>query len=358
MTFKVGLIGCGEIGRLRAAALAQTPQLELTLACDIEPARAQKLAEDWGSEATSEWHQAIQRQDLDAIIISTPPSLHAEMTIAALQAGKHVLCEKPLARNPAECRHMVDAAEQNSRFLATGFNYRFYPSVRKARELLSSGLIGDLVYVRSYAGYSATEHNHEWLHDVEVMGGGALMDNGIHLIDLTACFLGGVEAAEGLTSNRIWRYEGCEDNGFLLLRGPEGRTATLHASWTEWRGYRFQLELFGERGCIQVSCFPMLTTVTWTEARGGNTRKKTYTFPRTFLMEHLRSYRWVVVQSFVQELATWSRAIQGEESDIATGEDGKLAVELVYRAKAGTLERPSNAANLTGEKSDFTRHMR
>ena len=171
----------------------------------------------------------VRRNDIHAVIVSTPPSLHAEMTVAALNAGKHVLCEKPLARTPAECQRMVAAAKDSKRFLATGFNYRFYPSIEKARGLMDSGLIGKLDHVRAYSGYSAAEHNHDWLHDAEMMGGGALRDNGIHLIDLACYFLGEVTEVKGFASNSVWGFNGCEDNGFALLRSKAGKIGTLQA---------------------------------------------------------------------------------------------------------------------------------
>ena len=103
-----------------------------------------------------EWRNLLRRDEVDAVIVSTPPSLHAEMCIEALESGKHVLCEKPLARTPDECKSIFKAAEKSGRFLATGFNYRFYPSVHKARALLDAGVIGELNHIRSYSGYSAT----------------------------------------------------------------------------------------------------------------------------------------------------------------------------------------------------------
>jgi len=328
MTLKVGLIGCGEIGRLRAAALAKSDSLKLIAVSDLDQERAASVASKYGVPGEQDWHVFLRREEVDAVIVSTPPSLHAEMCIEALRSGKHVLCEKPLGRTPIECQNMVTAAEENNRFLATGFNYRFYPSIEKARSLLDGGVIGELDHVRAYSGYSATEHNHDWIHDVGMMGGGALRDNGIHLIDLTRYFLGEVEDVTGLVSNSVWGFKGCEDNGFALLRSPTGKAASLQASWTEWTGYRFLVEIYGTRGCIRAWCFPMLTQVTWAKERGGRTRKKNYFFPMIHIWEHLRSYRWVVTRSFVQELWAFSRAINGELTEVATGRDGMRAVEI------------------------------
>jgi predicted dehydrogenase len=328
---KLGLIGCGEIGKLRAAAIKRSSETELTAISDIDPDRARAVAGSYGGTVMVDWCTMLQL-DLDAVVISTPPHLHAEMCIKALESGKNVLCEKPLARTAEECRMILAVAEQNQRFVATGFNYRFYPSIEKARELLDAGLIGKLDHVRSYSGYSAKDHNHPWLHDVDVMGGGALRDNGIHLIDLTHYFLGDVEEVKGFALDSVWDFKGCEDNGFALLRSKSGTVASLQASWTEWRGYRFLIELYGTRGCIRASCFPMMTQVISMSELGGRTRRKSYLFPLIHLQEHLYSYRSVVTQSFVRELAAFAGAIRGEATTIATGYDGLRALEIAEDA--------------------------
>ncbi len=330
MVLRFGLVGCGGIGQLRATALARAGLFRLVALSDLDWGRATALASKHGGAADRDWRALVKREDIDAVVVSTPPSVHAEMCIEALKAGKHVLCEKPLARTPDECRKVLKAAEESGRFLATGFNYRFYPSIQKAQALLNAGVIGELDHIRGYSGYSAADHSHPWLHDADVMGGGALRDNGIHLIDLTRYFLGEVDEIKGFASNSVWGFKGCEDNGFALFRSPSGNVASLQASWTEWRGYRLLIEIYGTRGCIRAWCFPMVTQVIWAQERGGRTRRKTHLFPMTHIWERLRSYRWVVTQSFVQELQAFSRAIRAESTEGATGRDGLRAVEIAH----------------------------
>jgi predicted dehydrogenase len=334
---RFALIGCGDIGILRAKALTQAAGCRLVAAVDSDAAKAKNVASlAPGSIALTDWREAVNRSDVDAVIVSTPPSLHEEMTVTALEAGKHVLCEKPLARTPAECRAMVAAAERTGKRLATGFNYRFYPSFRKARELLDSGVIGELDHIRSYGGYSATSHNQPWVHDAATVGGGALRDIGIHLIDLTRDFLGDVVSVQGKATGRVWKYPGCEDNGFALLTSSRGNLASVHASWTEWRRYQFRVEIYGSRGFIRATCFPMMTQVGVAPETGGPVQSKTDWFPRVALGEKLRSYRWVVVESFVEELAAFARYVRGESSRVATGADGLRAVEIAFEA-AGAM---------------------
>jgi len=337
---KYGLIGCGGIGALRAEALGKLDGHSLVCVCDTDRARARDIAGRCGGRVIDDWRELVRQNDIDAVIVSTPPSLHMDMSIAALDAGKHVLCEKPLARNLDECQAMIDAATRNQRFLATGFNYRFYPSIIKARELLDSGIIGELDHVRSYTGYSATAHDHEWLHEFDTMGGGTLRDNGIHLIDLTAYFLGEVADIKGFSSGSVWQFPGCEDNGFALLRSSAGHLASLQSSWNEWRGYKLLVEIYGTLGCIRAWCFPMLTQVCWSQTRGGPLRKKTHLFARTHLMEKLKSYRWVVVESFVHEFAAFADAAAGNPSAVASGGDGMLTIRIADAATGGLAGGP------------------
>lgn len=345
---RYGLIGCGDIGKLRAKALARIGG-RLIAASDEDPKRARALAADHAAAADRHWQTLLARDDVDAVIIATPPLAHAELAVDALRAGKHVLCEKPLARSPNECRAMVAAAEAADRVLATGFNYRFYPSFERARALLADGTIGALRYVRGYGGYSASSHGQAWVHDVDVVGGGALHDIGIHLIDLTRMFLGEVEEVKGYASHGVWGFEGCEDDGVALLRGAGGQVATLHASWTEWGRYRFEVVLVGERGRITATCFPMRLELLSSDRVGGKMRRKVERYPGTFVGEHARSYRWVVRRSFERELDAFEAAVRGEPAAIATGSDGLRAVEIAFAA-AGRAEaaEPARAPGHAG----------
>lgn len=336
MALRFGLIGCGGIGQLRADSLARTSGHKLTAVSDLDAKRAAAIGQPHGATIEADWQKLVERTDVDAVIVSTPPSLHAEMTIMALRAGKHVLCEKPLARSRHECEAMIEAAKRANRILATGFNYRFYPSILKARELFDSGIIGELDHIRSYTGYSATDHNHSWLHELGTMGGGSLRDNGIHLIDLTLYFLGAPASIQGNISNGVWKFPGCEDNGFAIVRGVNGKLASVHASWTEWTGYRFRVEIYGTKGCIRTSCFPMTTEVVWASETGGKPNRKRHLFPYVHLMEHLRSYRWVVVESFVKEIEAFQEAVSGNPSSLASGQDGLYTIEVAEAAALGS----------------------
>jgi predicted dehydrogenase len=328
---KFALIGCGAIGKFRAAALRQTPGAKLVAASDVDGKRGRELAEQSACKYVQDWRAAVE--EADAVIVSTPPPLHLEMVVESLERGKHVLCEKPLGRYPDECRQMVAAAEKAKRHLGTGFNYRFYPAIVTAKEVLDSGRIGELDHVRSFAGHpGGKEFTHPWVHDVSIMGGGALVDNGIHILDLTQFFLGEVAEVKGYRTSHVWKFSGSEDNAWALLKSKQGRIATVQATWSEWRGYRFWIEVYGTLGCVRAFYPPMFAEATWYDKPDGRRTRQFWTYPVFQVIERLKSYRYTVTQSFVAEHQAFIRACAGAKVPAATGVEGARAVEIAHAA--------------------------
>src|SRR5262249_55125830 len=146
----------------------------------------------------------INASDIDAVVISTPPPMHEPLTLAALNAGKHVLVEKPMAASAEACRRMVEAARTAGRVLAVGFNHRYFKATKLVRDFVRSGALGRLTHVRAYAGHvGLAEFKAPWMHDRQIMGGGALMDNGIHVLDLVRYVMGDLQQAFGYESSAV-----------------------------------------------------------------------------------------------------------------------------------------------------------
>jgi len=330
---RVGLIGAGAIGRLRARAIRRVPELRLVAVADVREDLARALAIEHGARTLRDGKALAESPDVDAVILSTPPASHAALGLACLAAGKHLLCEKPLASTVEDCSALVRAAEEGGLRLATGFNLRYTRAARLARRLLDAGAIGALDHIRSFHGHpGGKEFTHDWVYDRRVTGGGALMDNGIHLIDLTRWFLGEVEEIKGFATNHTWRKEGCEDNGFLLLRNREGRVATLQASWTEWQGYGYRLEIYGTEGFIRFG-YPPLHLVHGRRAHDGRARVKRHFFSDYQLWERVRGWEWGLVETLVLDLAGWAKAIAAGLPSPITGRDGLEAVRIALSAE-------------------------
>jgi predicted dehydrogenase len=249
MVMRVAIVGCGLIGHKRARALGDT---KLVAVADVNRARAAQLASQCpGCAAEADCRHVVARADVDAVIVATTNDALAPVTLAAVRHGKHVLVEKPAARSPDELAPVLAAARQAGVVVKVGFNHRFHPAFRKAREIFESGALGPLLYVRSRYGHGGRPgYDREWRADPAVAGGGELLDQGVHLIDLARWFLGDFVRVQGRIGTYFWKMP-VEDNGFLMLETHRGQVAWLHASCTEWKNL-FCFEVFGRDGKLQI----------------------------------------------------------------------------------------------------------
>ena len=245
---RAAIIGCGLIGRKRAQSLAGC---QLTVCCDTALNRAEALAHTAGAEALTDWRAAVTRPDVDIVLVATTHDMLAPIACKAAAAGKHVLIEKPGARRAAELDPVRAAAQRSGSLVRIGFNHRYHRAFRKAREIFDSGALGEMMFVRGRYGHGGRPgYDKEWRTVPELSGGGELVDQGIHLIDLARWFLGDFEKVQGSIATYFWDMP-VEDNAFLLLRTTTGQTAFLHASWTEWKN-TFSFEIYGRIGKLEI----------------------------------------------------------------------------------------------------------
>lgn len=246
---RVAIIGCGLIGQKRAQSLGDS---RLVVVADANLARAQQLAARYpGCEVADDWSAALARDDVDVVIVATTNDALAPLTLAAVQHGKHVLVEKPAARNAAELEPVAEAAQSAGVTVKVGFNHRFHPAFLKARQIFDSGVLGPLLYIRARYGHGGRlGYEREWRADPEIAGGGEMLDQGIHLIDLARWFAGDFAEVSGYVATFFWNMP-VEDNGFAMLKTAQGQVAWLHASCTEWKNL-FCFEIFGRDGKLQI----------------------------------------------------------------------------------------------------------
>ncbi len=249
---KTGLIGAGLQGWRRSRAIKEFEDTELVIVASGHQERARLLADEMGCQAAAGWEEVVKRDDVEAVIICTPPHLHASMALEALKKGKHVLCEKPLARSPEEAGEIVDAARKNGVRVKCGFNLRHHPGIQQARKWLDEGAVGEPMFLRCRYGIGGRPgYEEEWRMNPEISGGGQLMDQGMHALDLARWFLGDFTEATGFIQTAFWNIAPLEDNAFALLRTEKGNVASIHASWTQWKNL-FSLEIFAQDGYIVV----------------------------------------------------------------------------------------------------------
>ncbi|MDR1561348.1 MAG: Gfo/Idh/MocA family oxidoreductase [Holosporaceae bacterium] len=246
---KIGIIGCGLIGRKRASSI-RALRCELSAICDTDRHRAESLCADFGGKVVSSAKEVVD-SDVQVIIIATTHNQLARLALMAAKAGKHVLLEKPGARNAAELESAAAEAAKNNVKIKVGFNHRFHPAVWRAKELVEQGAIGRLMFVRGRYGHGGrVGYEKEWRFRKEMSGGGELLDQGSHLIDLSRWFLGEFTTVYGVLPRCYWTGE-VEDNCFLTLQTNDGQVAQLHATWTEWKN-TFCFEIYGKTGKLQI----------------------------------------------------------------------------------------------------------
>ena len=248
--FGVGIIGCGLIGQKRAKALGSCGKL---IACaDNVIERATSLAYSFNAKSFSDWRELIAMHEIDIVIISTLHDSLSEITLAAVNSGKHVLVEKPAARTSTELEPILLGLKESNVKVHVGFNHRYHRALRKAKEIVLSGALGDLMFIRARYGHGARlGYDKEWRADPKLSGGGELIDQGPHLIDLSRWFLGDFSEIDGFAHTYYWNMP-VDDNGFMLLKTPKKQVAFLHASCTEWKNL-FSMEIYGKDGKIDIS---------------------------------------------------------------------------------------------------------
>lgn len=249
---RFAIIGCGEAGSRRAAAISGVEGARAVVFVDPIHERAAALAARYGGDPVSEWRSAVARSDVDAVVVATANNLHSTIAVGAAQAGKHVLCERPLARNVSEAEQMLGAAREHRVKLMTGLPHRHHPVTNKAREIIAEGRLGKIVFIRGRTGRgSYLAPSLEWSIDYELTGGGTLLGNGYDLIDLCRYLMGGFSSVIGRTATLVYNIAPCEDNAFAVLSTPDGRSAIIHSSWTDWRD-QMSLDVSGTAGYLKL----------------------------------------------------------------------------------------------------------
>jgi len=322
------IVGCGRIGQKRARAL-QVCGHRIRALADVVKERAEHLSIECPEAVPStDWRCAVSRSDIDAVAVATTNQWLAPVTLAAVRAGKHVIVEKPAGRSVSEIAEVAAASAQASVYVQVGFNHRYHPAVQKARETVDSGALGSLFVVRGRYGHGGrVGYEKEWRANPEISGGGELIDQGVHLIDLARWFLGDFTHIEGHVHTYFWKMP-VDDNAFLSLRTAAGQTAWLHASSTEWKNL-FSLEIYGRHGKLDI------------QGLGGTYGTERIAFyrmlpemgpPETTVWEYPAED-----QSWRLELSDFERSVQGGKSFGPTLADAQAALEIVesiYRTTA------------------------
>jgi predicted dehydrogenase len=306
---RVGLLGAGWVADRHARALLANPRAELVAASNWrEPSLAALAARHGIPRTTTDWRELATDPEVDAVVIGTPNALHAEQAVAFLESGKHVLVEKPMARNLLECDRMLAAAASSPARLMVAHCWRFHPDVLALRARVAAGELGEVVKTRSY-GVHAHWGPSGWFTDPELAGGGALLDMGVHAIDTTRFLLGDPLPAL-VFATVATRYGGyaVDDDAVVLVRWSDATSSIIESGW--WQphlgGLEADTELYGTGGYARV----------WdrTEPPPG--------------AEHVGQ------AMFTAQMAEFVEAIAAGRQPRPSGEDGRVVMEVVERAYA------------------------
>lgn len=245
MKIKAGIAGYGKMGKIRAQSIDSHPDIDLLYIFDPNIDSHDRA----GVELVASYESLLSK-NLDVIFICGYVKNAAEYTSRALDAGRHVFCEKPPSMNLAELKAVQKSLEDSRKILKYGFNHRYHYSVLEAKKMIESGEIGNILYMRGVYGKAGSlDFEKNWRNYKDFAGGGILMDQGIHMLDLFMHFTkSNFNCIGSSVKTAHWNIES-EDNVMALLESQSGVVASLHSSATQWR-HKFCLEIMGSSGYI------------------------------------------------------------------------------------------------------------
>jgi predicted dehydrogenase len=327
----VAIVGAGFIGSKRASSLGENDKL--VMVCDIKESAAKELSRKYHATFTDEYQQVANNSVIDVAFISIINKFAAPISIDMLKSGKHVLCEKPLGRNLEESFQILKAAKESGNILKTGFNHRFHGAIMKAKELIDGNAIGKIINIRARYGHGGRPGmEQEWRCSKDLCGGGELLDQGVHIIDLCRWFLNReISQVYGRVYNSLWKTE-VEDNAFFHLEFGDNVLAQCHVSWTNWKNI-FSFEIFGDQGYLKIN------------GLGGSYGKEKLEIGYRNIdggVPDIEKYEFQDVDdSWALEWKEFKKAIKGNKRSIGSGYDGYEAnriVDAIYRSS--NLRKP------------------
>jgi predicted dehydrogenase len=307
-----GLVGAGAIAQAYAQAFRGSTTARVAAVADVRPQAARALAEELGCAAFASHREMIDRVHLDAALVCTPPASHAEICLDFLARGVPALCEKPLALNASDAHRMLAAAEEAGVLLTMASKFRYVEDVKRAKSIVASGILGEIVLFEN-AFTARVDMSNRWNAQPRLSGGGVLIDNGTHSIDLVRYFLGPIAEVNAVEGKNVQRLP-VEDTVRLFMRSADGVMASIDLSWSLNKELPSYLDIYGSHGTVRVG---------WKESR----------------YRQAGSSDWVVfgsgydkVQALRRQLHNFSAAVRGREPLLITAEDAIASVEVMAAA--------------------------
>lgn len=329
---RFGIIGTGVIGPWHARAIEACEDAELAAVADVAVDKAKALAKEHGDAASyADFREMIARDDIDAVSICTPSGLHGEAAIAAAQAGKHVLCEKPLETTVEKIDAMINAARENSVKLGGVFQWRTYPVSIKAREAVQSGVLGKMVLGDAYLKYYRSQDYYDsagWRGTWEFDGGGALMNQGVHGVDLLLWIMGDVESVFARTAPLLRKIE-VEDTAVAALKFKSGAFGVIEGTTSSNPGEESMLSLHGDKGTIIMNESKFLRWAVAEEEGQHAEEKEEMKQVEGETKTGVSDPTEIGIRGHMIQVADMVKAIREDRDPMVTGESARKSVQLI-----------------------------
>lgn len=322
---RVGIVGYGVIGKRRRQFIDAHPDLEAVCVSDIRFGPEDTTVD--GLSACCD-HTQLLTKDLDAIFVSVPNYIASEITIAGLKKGIHVFCEKPPGRSVADIESVIAVEKANPGIvLKYGFNHRYHDSVQEALRILKSGELGDIINMEGIYGKSRIVDPKiaAWRSERKYAGGGILLDQGIHMLDLMRLFSGEFKNVKSFVTDDYWRHD-VEDNAFAIMKDEKGRIASIHSSGTLWE-HTFSLHIYLTEGYLKLSGI-----LSGSMSYGGETLIVGRRSDSNHGSLESQTIKYLQDNSWKHEIEEFADAISGKSPvQFGTSEDALATMKLVYR---------------------------
>lgn len=306
------LIGTGGIAQTYAAAFQTSEVCQLVAVADINEPSAQAFAEPFGAEAFNNYQDLAENAEFDAVVIATPPNTHPEIAIYFMERGKHILCEKPLCLSSKEAVRMNEAAEKAGVIFTMASKFRYVEDVIKAKSLVASGLLGDVVQFEN-AFTAKVDMSSRWNSNAEIAGGGVLIDNGTHSVDIIRYFLGPISEVLVVDAGSTQGLS-VDENVKMLAKTAEGITASVDLTWGINKELPNFISVFGTDGTLHVG---------WGESKYKTTSNPNWT---------VFGSGYDKVQAFRSKIENFRSAIIGDENLLIEPADAVASVEVIEAA--------------------------
>ena len=311
-SLRFGMVGAGGIAQAYAQAFRDTSVASLVAVADVRTEAAEAIAQSLDANSYATHEEMVAAENLDAVVVCTPPVTHRNICADLASHGLHVLCEKPLALDSTSAREMFDAAAQNNVKLTMATKFRYAEDVIRAKSIVSSGILGEVIlFENCFTGH--VDMSHRWNSNPAISGGGVLIDNGTHSVDLIRYFLGPVAELQVVEGRRIQKLE-VEDTVRMFVRTDEGVMGSIDLSWSMNKEQPYYLSIYGSHGTVLVG---------WKESKYRRSND-------TDWIPFGQGYN--KFQAFRGQIENFTRAIRGEDKLLVTPDDALASVEVIETA--------------------------